>query len=147
MRGVRMVRGAALVFALSTIALLGACRPLFVPLVPATIAPAPRFELSAESRLWWDGPRLRTDLVVAEVPSAGWMAVQWRDPSGAAVASDSVWVSEDGAGRRFTLVAPVDVVPSASGARWHATVSFGSDLVRQLSTADPDATPGPAPAP
>jgi hypothetical protein len=130
---------------------LPACRPLFIPLVPGTIAPTPRFELDASSRLWWDGGRLRADLVVAEVPASGWLAVQWLAPSGRLVASDSVWVDPGAVGASFTLVAPPDVTPSAEPGRWSAVVSFGSDLVRQLSTAPADgsgvADAGGAPPP
>jgi hypothetical protein len=133
---------AALALLLALLLAAPACRPLFIPLVPATIAPSPRFELDATSRLWWDGGRLRADLIVAEVPEPGWLAVQWLTPSGREVASDSVWVEANGVGGTFTLVAPPAVDQVGETGRWSAVVSFGSELVRQLSTAPEGAPAG-----
>ena len=119
-----------------TLALLPliACRPLFVPLVPASVEPEARIELARDSRLWWDVGRLRLDLVFAEVPQAGWLAVQWFAPDGTEVASDSTWVEPGDAGRGRSLYAPPEVVETPG--RWQAVVSFGSSLVRQVSTTE-----------
>lgn len=111
---------------------LTACRPLYLPPVPATIEAEERVELSTASRLRWDGGRLRLDLAFAAVPRSGWLAVQWYAPNGTEVAADSTWIEPSDTGRTRSLFAPPDVVETEG--RWQVVVSFEGEVVRQVST-------------
>jgi hypothetical protein len=111
---------------------LAACSPLYLPLVPGdALVAEPRLRLLGESVLdVADDGALRLDLTLAEVPREGWLAIQWFGPAGGVVASDSVWLDRDDAGRSLT-VAPPAATTLRSG-EWRAVVSWYGELVRQF---------------
>lgn len=123
---------------------LGACRPLYVPLVPDD-APEPvrRTRLGSESTLLVsDGRPTLSFTVVDLAPEAAagdWLAVQWYRPSGAVAASESVWVDETSVGVNLDFVLPPDV--AATAGEWRAVVSLGGFVLRQFRVEvaiDPD---------
>lgn len=124
------LRGAALVL------LLGACSPLYVPLVPGdALAPEPSFRLRGDARLEVvtgadDAPTLLLRVRADEVPEAGWLAVQWFGPAGAARASDSLWFDAADVGRERLWPAPPQLRVSAG--EWRAVLSWQGRVVRQL---------------
>lgn len=125
---------------------LGACRPLYVPLVPDD-APEPvqRTRLRDNSTLTAEGGRPLLTLEVAEVaPGAAegdWLAVQWYGPSGALAASESRWVDAGSVGAELTFELPPDVA-TAPG-EWRAVVSLGGFVLRQFRV-DVSIDPEPA---
>lgn len=114
---------------------LGACRPLYVPLVPDD-APQPvaRTRLAAESELRLVAGRPLLRLVVADIApesrDGDWLAVQWFGPSGRLEASESQWLdaSSEGAALSFELPADVTVMPG----EWRAVASLGGFVLRQF---------------
>ena len=86
--------------------LLGACRPLYLPPVPATIEPTPRLGLDSSSRVIVRDARPAVEFLLEQVPEPGWLAFQWFDPGNVEVASDSLWVSVDDVGLRRVLSLP-----------------------------------------
>ncbi len=114
---------------------LSGCRPLYLPPVPNDGLPEPHpVRLSSESGLTLgQGGRPTLVVDVIDLPSAGWLAVQWFGPKGSEVASESAWLEQDAARAEFVLPADVDLV----GGEWRAVVSFGGRLLRQYLLAVP----------
>ncbi len=133
----RARKGGALA-TLAAIALLvaagSACVPLFIPPLPSDrLEPEPAFRLHGDARLERaseDGPGLVLVMRAAEVPSGGWLAVQWFGPSGPARASESVWFDPEMLDAEVRLETPpsLEVTPG----EWRAVLSWGGRLVRQL---------------
>ena len=133
----RARKGGALA-TLAAIALLvaagSACVPLFIPPLPSDrLEPEPAFRLHGDARLERaseDGPGLVLVMRAAEVPSGGWLAVQWFGPSGPARASESVWFDLEMLDAEVRLETPpsLEVTPG----EWRAVLSWGGRLVRQL---------------
>lgn len=116
--------------------LLGACAPLYVPLVPGdTLTPEPTFRLRGDALLEVvtgadDAATLLLRVRADEVPEAGWLAVQWFGPAGGARASDSLWFETDDVGRERLWPAPPQLRVSAG--EWRAVLSWQGRVVRQL---------------
>lgn len=114
---------------LGVLALLGACRPLYLPPVPQ----APPFvagpRVAAGQALMAPGQRPRLKLELADVGQAGWLAVQWLGPSGRELASESVWLDPAQPPLVAQFVLPADVA-LVSG-EWRAVVSLEGVLLRQ----------------
>ncbi len=132
------MRGA--LFALVAAASLVGCTPLFVPPVPADLPEIPPRLRVADARLERLEGRPALRLTVREVPRDGWLAVQWFPPAGFEVASASVWLADDDAGRTVTLRLPDDVGPLRDG-RWRVVVSWEGTYVRQLEWREPAGGP------
>ena len=114
-----------------TTALTTACQPLYIPLVPADGMPEPHpTRLTGASALTLgEAGRPRLDIAVLDLPSAGWLAVQWLGPDGREAASESVWLDPDANGAALTFALPADV-PLRPG-EWRAVVSFEGEFLRQ----------------
>ncbi len=112
--------------------LLAACRPLYVPLVPADGLPEPRpVRLAPGSELGLDASgRPHLTMTVLDLPHAGWVAVQWLDPRGREAASESVWLDPEQEPTTAELSLPADV--AAMAGEWRVVVSFEGLLLRQL---------------
>lgn len=129
-------RAVARWLALALLAASPACTPLYLPPVPQqlpTLEPRLRLREVRVDRL---GGMPALVLVVAEVPTPGWAAVQWFPPSGREVASASVWLAEEAVGRVTRVPFPDDVARARAG-RWRAVLSFGDRIVRQLEWDEP----------
>ena len=133
--GPRLHRAPVLVGALLLGLVLGACAPLYVPLIPGEmLVPEPAFRLHGDARLEHhegpDGHVLTLHLLADEIPGPGWLAVQWFGPSGPARASESLWFEPDDVGAQRTLSAPehLELHPG----EWRAVLSWQGRLVRQL---------------
>ena len=114
--------------------LLSACAYTYIPPIPRTEAtPEPTFTVSPSSELFREATTLRLRLRVTEVPTAGWVAVQWLSPRNQEVASDSIWFepSPDPQVADFTLPDDVTLTPG----EWRAVVSYGGRVARQFSLA------------
>lgn len=137
----RSRRGVArtLLVSLALALALSACRPLYVPLVPKPV-PVPQLaRLGDGSSLQFVDGTLRLHVVLADIPQAGWLAVQWFAPDGAQAASDSVWVAPGDVGEGRTLTLPARVKPTAG--EWRAVVSLRGDLLRQFRASVAGAAP------
>ncbi len=122
--------------ALALAVALAACTPLYLPPVPEpmpTLEPRLRLDEIRIDRLA-GAPALA--FVPREVPEPGWAAVQWFPPSGAEVASASVWLDGERVGYVVRLAFPDDVARERAG-RWRAVLSFGGRIVRQLEWTEP----------
>lgn len=114
---------------------LGACRPLYVPLVPDD-APEPvaRTSLAADSSLTVAAGRPVLALTLTTVAPAAadgeWLAVQWFGPSGSLAASESRWIDASSVGSEVMIELPPDVV--AAQGEWRAIVSLGGAVLRQF---------------
>ena len=120
--------------ALALLAAVSACVPLFIPPLPSDrLEPEPAFRLHGDARLEpasGDGAGLVLVMRAAEVPSGGWLAVQWFGPSGPARASESVWFDRESLDTEVRLETPpaLEVTPG----EWRAVLSWDGRLVRQL---------------
>lgn len=126
--------------ALGVVALaLPACRPLYLPPVPASRAAPAIAQLGDASALAVSGDALVLHVVLVAIPEAGWLDVQWFAPDGAEAASDSTWVvpADVGQGRTFRSPARVRV----TAGEWRAVVSLRGRVLRQFRTVVP-AAPG-----
>jgi hypothetical protein len=121
--------------ALAVVAALAACTPLYLPPQPgdALVAEA-RMRLHGTSRLTVvdDEARLLLTLDIAEVPHAGWLAVQWFGPSGGEAASESLWLTPEDANTIRTLTPPDGL--SVRAGEWRAVASWYGRAVRQFRT-------------
>jgi hypothetical protein len=113
-----------------------ACRPLYLPPVPATLPPFEDELRLAEVRIERTGGTVRLAFVPERVPDEGWAAVQWFPPAGGEVASASVWLDAGTIGRTVRVAFPPDVARDRAG-RWRAVLSFGGRVVRQLEWSEP----------
>jgi len=120
---------AALVAGLTAVALAG-CRPLYLPPVPAREPTPAVARLGDASALRLDGGRLVLHVVLAEIPRAGWLDVQWFAPNGSQAADDSVWVAPADVGQGRTLTLPPRVALSAG--EWRAVTSLRGQVLRQF---------------
>lgn len=116
---------------LLTTALTTACRPLYIPLVPADGMPEPHpTRLTGASALTLgENGRPRLDTAVLDLPSAGWLAVQWLGPDGREAASESAWLELDANGSTLAFELPADV--ALRPGEWRAVVSFEGEFLRQ----------------
>lgn len=114
--------------------LLGACQPLYFPLVPETSMPQPRLQLEVQLGLTNAG-RPEVEILVLSVPEPGWLAIQWFAPDNREAASESSWLEEGTVGQRLNLLLPADVTPVAG--TWRALLSQGPVVLRQLSVEVP----------
>jgi hypothetical protein len=116
----------------SSVLLLVACTPLYLPPIPGdALVPEPRLRLLGESGLSAaEGAQLQLTLLVGEVPHPGWLAVQWFGPAGGVVASESLWLEREDAGHTVRLSLP-EGIPLRPG-EWRAVVSWYGELVRQF---------------
>ncbi len=119
---------------LMLVLLLSACTPLYLPPVPERGVPPPaeRLELAGGSALTLrEEGGLELRLQLANVPEAGWLAVQWFSPAGQEVASDSVWLApgDVGVNPSFLLPGGHEVTPGP----WRAVLSFEGRLVQQFA--------------
>ena len=123
-----------LTLALILTLLAPACVPLFVPPLPSErLEPQPAFRLHGDARLERlaeDDGRLLLVIRAAEVPSPGWLVVQWFGPSGPARAAESVWFDAELLGAEVRLDTPpgLEVTPG----EWRAVLSWDGRVVRQL---------------
>ena len=143
----RRVHGAvSAAVVVAALALLGGCRPLYIPLVPAGQEAPSAVRLSEGSHLEVvDGrPRLTVSFAATGAALAAldgaWMNVQWFRPSGAQAASEAVWLDEQALVEELVFELPVDVDPVAG--EWRAVVSLDGMLLRQFR-ADVAADPEP----
>jgi hypothetical protein len=125
----RRKRRALFLLACAGLLLLGACQPLYFPLVPEIRRPEPRLELEPELLVSEGRPQLQ--LFVREVPFSGWLAIQWFSPANVEVASDSVWLDEGVRGQRLEVSLPRDV--AVRSGEWRALLSQAGVVLRQLS--------------
>jgi hypothetical protein len=114
---------------------LTACVPLYLPPVPGdALVPEPRLRTGGDSMLEVvrqdDRTALLFRLELVEVPTAGWLAVQWFGPAGAARASESVWIAPADAGSAIALRSPPELAVTAG--EWRALVSWYGTIVRQV---------------
>lgn len=124
-----VARSAPLCLATSLLFLLCACRPLYIPPVPAPLELPERLEVDAGGVVDAGTPRLEVELVNVVEPV--WLAAQWFSPANDEVASESVWVTQADEGTVLTLLLPADVkvVPG----RWRAVLSASGRVLRQVS--------------
>lgn len=129
-----MTRRAAL---LVWILFASACRPLYVPAVPADM---PTFDvrLRVVDGEFLQSARPALRLSVASAPEDGWLAVQWFGPSGDALASESVWVDGDALPTPVTFELPHDALSSDVRGRIRAVVTFNEAFVGQWDTLWPN---------
>lgn len=141
---------AALLVAL-LVALMTACRPLYIPLAPdAPAAPAP-VVVGSDSSLTWSAAagRLELRLSVSGIGEPGWLAIQWFHPNGAEAASGSLWLEADeggsapsdaeaGGGALRVLHSPPDI--DLTPGEWRAVVSWQGVLLRQFRAEVPART-------
>ncbi|HZW27583.1 MAG TPA: hypothetical protein VFF08_03970 [Trueperaceae bacterium] len=124
------VRLAAYLFLLAVVA---ACRPLYLPPVPEA-PPRPQHTLlAASSRLEVVDGRPVLTLVLAHLvgPASGsWLDVQWFAPNNAEAASASLWVTPEDLGRTLEVSLPADV--AAMPGEWRAVVSHLGAYLRQF---------------
>ena len=130
---------AALAATLALLVLV-ACVPLYVPLVPdEMLTPEPAFRLHGDLRLEHvrrvGASALVLHLRAAEVPEAGWLAVQWFGPSGPARAAESLWFEPADVGEARTLTTPEHL--ALGPGEWRAVLSWQGRLVRQVRHALP----------
>lgn len=126
----------AVVAVLAAAATLAACTPLYLPPVPDALPVLePRLRL-ADVRVDRLGGTPALVFVPAEVPAPGWAAVQWFPPTGAEVASTSVWLDEDRVDHVVRVPFPADVERADAG-RWRAVLSFDGRVLRQLEWQEP----------
>lgn len=136
MRPERSLAPAATLVALLVLtSVLPACMPLYVPLVPDEMLTAePAFRLHGDLRLEHerraDASALVLHLRAAEVPEAGWLAVQWFGPSGPARAGESLWFEPDDVGEARELATPAQL--TLGPGEWRAVLSWRGQLVRQV---------------
>lgn len=133
-----MTRRLLLLLAGLALAAAPACRPLYLPLVPSetSLPPVPeRLRLSEVRVEAGEGGPVVT-FVPQGVTTEGWLAVQWYPPSGASVASASVWLSSDRAGETLRVPFPDDVPRTRQG-RWRAVLSYEARILRQVSWEEP----------
>ncbi len=127
-------------YALVAVALLSlaaaACRPLYLPPVPAELPPFGEELRLAEVRIERTAGVVRLAFVPERVPDEGWAAVQWFPPAGGEVASASVWLDAGTIGRTVRVSFPPDVARDRPG-RWRAVLSFDGRVVRQLEWREP----------
>ena len=111
-----------------------ACVPLFIPPLPSDrLEPEPAFRLHGDARLERaseDGAGLVLVMRAAEVPSGGWLVVQWFGPSGPARASESVWFDPESLDAEVRLETPPAL--EVTRGEWRAVLSWDGRLVRQL---------------
>lgn len=125
-----------LVAVLAAASIVPACTPLYLPPVPSELpAIEPRLRLT-DVRVDRLGGTPALVFVAAEVPAPGWAAVQWFAPTGAAVASGSVWLDEGRVGHVVRVPFPMDVERRDEG-RWRAVLSFGNRVLRQVEWQEP----------
>ncbi len=111
------------------LALLSACRPLYLPPLLEAQPPEVRSRLELDLGLQADRPLL--SVRVLSVAQEGWLAIQWFTPGGREAASESIWLDSDSVGLRFTVPLPADV--EASAGEWRALLSQHSVVIRQLT--------------
>jgi hypothetical protein len=131
-------RRALALLAATVLALLAApaCRPLYLPPVPASLPPFGQELRLAEVRIERAAGAVRLAFVPEQVPADGWAAVQWFPPAGGEVASSSVWLDAGTIGRTLRVPFPADVARDRPG-RWRAVLSFDGRVVRQLEWSEP----------
>ncbi|MEJ2288767.1 MAG: hypothetical protein P8Y02_09015 [Deinococcales bacterium] len=135
----RRAGGRAALLSLALALALPGCRPLYVPVVPERL-PVPKLaQLADDSSLRYVAGTLQLHVVLAAVPEAGWLAVQWFAPDGSEAASDSVWVAPADVGQGRTLTLPARVRPTAG--EWRAVASLHGAVLRQFRVTVPSATP------
>jgi hypothetical protein len=108
---------------------LSSCTFLYLPPeLPVQTIPE-TFDISGSSGLTYENNLLELSVLLRNVPSEGWLAVQWYAPNSKEIASDSAWIErrDEGLAQTFTL----PQVPSRG--EWRAVVSFEKTLLRQFS--------------
>jgi hypothetical protein len=117
--------------------LASACRPLYVPAVPADMPPFD-VRLRVVDGAFLQAARPALKLSVVSAPDDGWLAVQWFGPSGDALASESVRVRVEGLPTGVTFELPQDALPSDVRGRFRAVVTFNEAFVGQWDTEWPN---------
>jgi hypothetical protein len=108
---------------------LPSCTFLYLPPeLPVQTIPE-TFDISGSSGLTYKNNLLELSVLLSNVPSEGWLAVQWYAPNSKEIASDSVWIEARDEGLEQTFTLPQ--VPSRG--EWRAVVSFEKTLLRQFS--------------
>jgi hypothetical protein len=118
-----------LAFLSSFLLFLSSCTFLYLPPeLPVQSIPE-TLDISGSSGLTYKNNLLELSVLLHNVPSEGWLAVQWYAPNSRQIASDSVWIErrDEGLAQTFTL----PQVPSRG--EWRAVVSFEQTLLRQFS--------------
>jgi len=122
---------------------LAGCRPLYVPPVPRPLPTPGVAQLGDASALVLAHGTLALHMVLAAIPEAGWLAVQWFAPDDTEAASDSVWVAPADVGQGRTLLLPARVTLSAG--EWRAVASLRGQVLRQFRVEVPSPAGAGAP--
>ena len=107
------------------------CTYTYIPLVREVRAPAPRLSITEPSGLGQNETSVKLTLVVATVPEADWLAVQWFSPANDEVAAESVWLEPLGTVQTVAVSLPPDI--ALKDGLWRAVVSYQGQLARQFS--------------
>ncbi len=116
---------------------LTSCSYTYIPPIPNNVQlKESRLELHTSPGLSTENERLQLDLLLYNVPEEAWLAVQWLEPLGKEVASESKWVIPEDTGTELTFELPADI--EMEYGFWRAVVSSQGELIRQFSL---EATP------
>lgn len=113
------------------------CRPLYVPPVPQRQPTPAVARLGDASSLTYEDRSLSLHVILAEVPRAGWLAVQWFGPDDTEAASESTWVTPADVGQGRTLRLPERV--TAAPGEWRVVVTLHDQVLRQFRVEVPPA--------
>src|SRR5690554_4771470 len=75
--------------------LVAACRPLYLPPIPAEVPFDPGARVASFTAELDDSGRPTLQVALSGVEAAGWLNVQWMAPVGREAASESVWLEPE----------------------------------------------------
>ncbi len=116
---------------LSCLLFLSSCTFLYIPPLIESQPFKESLDIENSRGLYLEDDKLFLSVKLNQVPTEGWLMVQWFAQDNTEVASDAIWVNQENEGFSSLYVLPAKI-PLAEG-NWRAVLSFDNSFIRQFS--------------
>lgn len=116
---------------LTSFLFLSSCTFLYIPPLIESQPFKESLDIEDSRGLYLEDDKLFLSVKLNQVPTEGWLMVQWFAQDNTEVASDAIWVNQENEGFSSLYVLPANV--TLAEGNWRAVLSFSNNFIRQFS--------------
>ncbi len=116
---------------LSSLLFLSSCTFLYIPPLIESQPFKESLDIENSKGLYLEDDKLFLSVKLNQVPTEGWLMVQWFAQDNTEAASDALWVNQENEGFSSLYVLPANV--TLAEGNWRAVLSFNNNFIRQFS--------------